>query len=691
MGSEPRDGRVDRRARLVAAIGAGSARLGAILWLALVMPAPAVAQVSTELTERSLAVGERFAYVVTIEHEEPADVEIEAPAFPGVRLIEGPSVRPISTLSGGDRERAVEVRFVYQAVTAGRYVLPEVPVLVAGQPYLTEPRLLEIGEARNRSLVPFLARWTGATEPLVAGEARVYTLEIYNATEFLYPSSISVGTPGNAIFEEVQGLGSIERSVVDDVTLYAIPVAVFMVTPSQAGTVRLPEARVATDLFAATAGSLTLPVTALPAAAEASGAVGRFTYEAAADAESVLRTGTLALTVRIAGTGNLHLVTPPEPTVEGMRVERTRMESSLLPTPDGYEGWVERRYTLRPDGTGEASIAIAPFAWYDPSSDRVVREPGRTVRPEVIETSEPIAATGADVDLRLLTAEEIGALERRVWYRDAVAYGWLVPGVLVLIAVRIFRRSRAVPMLVLAVASLLFVDATSADLPWEVIELGMRRSEEGNLPAAISAFERAARSVPDSPGVNYNLAVLYFRAGDVPRSLFAAREAIRLAPLADEPRVLLETVEFSAGIERSVPPPHLVHPDLFFLLLALLVNAFFIGAALIRSPRGWSVIVGILLVVLIAGAGAGLATSALRHGQQVAVVRDDVTLRRIPGSASDGWLPIQQGAAVRVVARNGNSLLVRTVLGLDGWLELEDVIWPGSPLARVVRFRGFVL
>ncbi|MFW5689625.1 MAG: BatD family protein, partial [Spirochaetota bacterium] len=156
------------------------------------------AQVTATLSEQTIAVGERVSYIITIDHEEPGDVEIRSPDFPALRVVEGPTIRPVSILTGSERQRAVEVRFTFEAEEAGRYVLPAVPVSVAGQPYLTNVRLIEIGERRNRARVPFLARWVGPERALHAGEARVFTLEIYNVPEYLYPSSVSVGAPQNA-------------------------------------------------------------------------------------------------------------------------------------------------------------------------------------------------------------------------------------------------------------------------------------------------------------------------------------------------------------------------------------------------------------------------------------------------------------------------------------------------------------
>ena len=667
------------------------ARLVALIVFGLGLGVALGAQVTTELSNQAIAVGERVTYIITIDHEAPEDVEVASPDFPGLRVVEGPTIRPISLLIGAERERAVEVRFVLEAVTAGRYVLPAVPFRVAGQPYVTSERLMEIGERRNRSSVPFLARWSGTDRALSVGESRVYGLEIYNVPDYLYPSSISVAAPPNAIFEEVQGLGSIEQYVVDGVTLYAIPVAVFMVTASEAGTLELPEALIVAESLEAVAEPRSVEILELPEAVESSGAVGDFAFSASATPSSLIRSETVELRIRVAGTGNLHFLGIPEPELVGFQIEHDETQESLIATEVGYEGHVERVMTLRPAAQGPYRVDLPDFVYLDPETGRVERQSSRFLSPVVLESNQPVSETGDVTSVEILDPDELAALERRIWYDDPLSYGWFVPGLLAFFASRIWRRKEVAATIVVIGASLLLTNAASDRLPWSDIDRGYERYAEGNLPAAISAFERASRAVPDSAGLNHNLSVLYFQVGDVPRAVLAAREAVRLAPFSDRSRELLAAVERSAGIDRSVAPPHLVHPDFFFMLAAALVNTLFIGLAFSARRRAANEIVAILIVLLIGGAVAGLTITAFGHEHQLGVLRGDITLRRIPEADADGWLPVKSGAAVRVLSRTGNALLVQTVLGLEGWVSLEDILWNEVPVFSLIRYRGFVL
>ena len=672
MARKPRRGRSFRPSGLVALLFA--------------LASAAHAQIATELSEQAIAVGERISFLITIDHEEAADVDVAPLSLPGVRVVEGPTIRPVSILTATGRQRAVEVRFVLEATDAGRYVLPPTEVRVAGQSYLTTPRLLTIGERRNRTSVPFLARWVGSDRSPFVGEAGVYSLEIYNVTDYLYPSSVSLGPAQNAIFEEIQGFGSIDQYTVDGVTLYAIPVAVFMVTPSEPGTMRLPEAEIVVDSLRAVAAARTIEVRELPAAVEQSGAVGAFAYTVNLEPMTLARTETAQLRVRVSGAGNLHFLAIPQPELTGFVVEREEYRSSIVATDRGYEGVTERVLTLRPTGTEGHEIVSPDLVYLNPDRDRVLRMSARTLSPAVLDPHQPVDASGEDLTIELLDRVQIASMERRIWYDDPVSYGWLVPGLLAFVASRIWKRRHVAAVVLMAFGALVLTDAYSDRLPWADIDRGLRRHEQGDTSGAISAFERALRAAPDSPGVNHNLSALYFQAGDVPRSIFAAREAIRFAPFSARSRALLETVEHWAGIHRTVPPPHLVHPDVFFFALALLVNGLFAGIAFTRGRRrARCIIAGGLVLVLVVGALGGLVASAIVHERQLGVVLDDVTLRRIPGSGAAGWLPVESGAAVRVVARHQDSLLVQTVLGLEGWVDVQDILWPGIPSARTVR------
>ncbi|MBU8913549.1 MAG: BatD family protein [Spirochaetales bacterium] len=673
------------------------ARSASGLVVALLLLASGVghAQVQVELSHRALSVGERLTYDIQIDYEDPDDVVVPEVAFPGFRLVEGPSVRPATRISVDQRSRVVEIRLGFEAVEPGRYVLDPVLIEVAGQVFQTPVKLVEVGRRGARDQVPFLARWVVPEDPLFVGESRAVSLEIYNADEFVYPSEIAVQAPAQAITEEVQGLGSIGQSVVDGVTLYEIPVAVFMVTPSAAGSIRMESAQVEWEGLTSTAPSVSMIVVDAPPAIAASGAVGRFSLSASVDGATISATETVVLTVRLDGAGNLHFLQLPEITVDGFRIESEERDERLTPVDIGYSGYIEDRLTLRPIGAGTGRVTIDQFAHFDRSLNRVVRTRIPVFEVQITPVKEPVTDEGPEFSFELLRSEEIRSVEPRNWYRNPMSYGLFVPGLLVLLVLRIWKRRGSQASLI-ALAAFVFVAAASDDLPWPEINRALELYDAGDLTGAIHAFEDTSRRAPGSPGIQHNLAVLYYQQGDIGRSVYAAREAVRLNPSSGRIRDTQLLIERAAGLERSVPARHIVHPDLVFGVLAGVVNVFcvllvFLGRQKGLRRAGLLAIGQILLGVIAIALTIGLVMAAGVHEDQVGVVLEELSLRRIPSHAAESWLNLAAGTAVDLITQKDGFVLVRTDLGLEGWVNMDSILWPRNPAISVLRYRAFVM
>ncbi|TVQ23930.1 MAG: hypothetical protein EA382_09015 [Spirochaetaceae bacterium] len=662
-----------------------SARLVALF----VLVGPIVsAQVATDVSVRNLLVGERMTYVVTVDHEEPEDVNAPEIEFAGLRRIDGPSVRPISVQIQAGRGRAVEVRYVFEAVTPGRYVLPEVQLLVAGQVFRSSERVIEIGAGRARDAVPFLARWSEPPGPLVVGQTVSVALEIYNAADFVYPSAVSIGAVQGAIVEEVEGIGGIARRRVDGVTLHTIPVAVFLVTPTRAGTLTLPAADIAAGPLTARAAAVSVAVSQAPPEIDTTGAVGTFVHDVTVGSSSLATGDTTRVIQRVSGVGNLGFLELPAMRFEGLEVVERQVESVLVPVSGGYSGHVSESVVVRARTDGPYRISVDPFVWYDPARRSVVRATARAIAIEARSTRQLSVEGSVAEPIALLSREEIAAVHRETWHENPLLFGWLVPGLLVLVVARIWKP-RKPHVLLLIVASFALTDSLPQSLPWERIDRGLRLYDDGNLAMAIHEFEHASRSAPESAGIQYNLAVLYFIAGETARSVYAARESVRFAPDVAWSRELLARIEHASGLVRTVPPPHVAHPNIFFVTLVGAVNALLIAIGLFgRRRRSLVILAWLVAGIVSAGSLAGLIVTTAHQNSQLAVLRSDYTMKRIPDVASDGWLEISRGSAVRVVSQHGGFVLVRTALELEGWIEVAEVLWVGNPAHDLVRYRS---
>jgi hypothetical protein len=660
----------------------------------LLVASAAHGQVSLRLSESSVAVGERISCTIVLDHEEPGDVSVPTLSLPGFRLVDGPGIRPRSRISQDQRSRVVEVTFTLEAVEAGRRVLPPIAIQVAGQVFATPERLVEVGERGNRERVPFLARWVVPDEALIVGETRAVYLEIYNADEFLYPSEITVSSPAQSIFEEVQGLGRNARTTVDGVDLYTIPVAVFLLTPSTAGVVQMSPATVEWEGLVATAPAASLAVSGAPEEIVSTGAVGTFDLTAAVDVTTVAATETVTLSLRLEGVGNLHYLQMPDITLDGLTLDSERRSERLDPVESGYTGYVEHTLVLRPTASGTARITVDQFAYFDPERRTVgrIQVPGVNVEITPVKVLDGIVPE--EYTFALLDAEGIMSVEPSNWHRRTITFLFFLPGLLVALLVRLGgRRSATLTSIVLLTTFL--IGATSESLPWAAINLGLERDAEGDLDGSLVAFEAAALTAPDSPGIQHNLAVLYFRAGDMGRSVYSAREAVRLNPRARPIRTMQSLVETAAGIENSVPVAHYFHPDHAYIVLAALVNVFCLLFAF-RSRGGMTgksglVAIGrILTGLLLLGSAVAFVLVLGAYGRQSAVVLEPLSLRRIPSASAESWLDLPAGTAVDVVSRKDDFVLVRTELELEGWASNASLLWPGNPEMGKIRYRQWV-
>jgi len=95
--------------------------------------------------------------------------------------------------------------------------------------------------------------------------------------------------------------------------------------------------------------------------------------------------------------------------------------------------------------------------------------------------------------------------------------------------------------------------------------------------------------------------------------------------------------------------------------------------------------------VIIVGLSIGLVIAARVHNDQVGVVLEELSLRRIPSEAAESWLDLPAGTAVDLLTEKDGFVLVRTDVGLEGWVNMDSILWPGNPAISVLRYRAFVL
>lgn len=650
----------------------------------LLLPALAMGQITAEieLSETLVAAGQRFSVRIIIDHESVDEVAPpEIPWGPHLGVISGPVVRTVRLPGFSDARVAVDYELV--ARLPGRVVIEPIELDVAGQVFRTPARLLEISEARDLSRIPVRLEWRASADQLVVGQVVPVTLEVVHAREYVYPESISIAAPAQTIFEEVQGLGAISRRTVDGIELLRIPIAGFMLTAGATGTIRLPAATAVVDGFEVTSEPVVMSVDPLPASAVSTGAVGTFEVEARLERDTVLAGDSVGLEVIVRGIGNLHYLELPDPRVDGVEVTLTDRSSDLTSDPAGYRGEVYYQYSLTPvrstspdsDEPETVRVSFERFFWFDPSRGTVR---SALISPLLLGVERATAGsseTTQETALALLTYEEVQRANPPNRYRDASAYGWFAPGLLVFLGALIFRRNRS-RMLPAAVALVVILTAgvvARADRqldeisPAEISRRALSAAASGDMDVAIALYVRMLRDEPASPGLIHNVGVLEGRRLRIPEAVFAFREALRINPHLRASRTALSEAEAMANLDRQIAVPHLVVPDVFFFGMAVAANLLFLLLALVPRSSGPRAIALILLSSLWMVSLVGMLVADARAGEGVAVVAEDLDLRRIPDPTAQGWIRLESGAAMEIVTTQGDSVLLRSASGVEGW------------------------
>ena len=116
-----------------------------------------------------------------------------------------------------------------------------------------------------------------------------------------------------------------------------------------------------------------LPETGKPI--DFSGAVGQFDFSARLNKTEVNAGDAVDLTYRLQGTGNLKLLTLPEPKLSSeLEVYDPVHQEKLSPSNDGLYGFISEKYTIVPEYGGKFPLQNISFTYFDPKQKKYIRK-----------------------------------------------------------------------------------------------------------------------------------------------------------------------------------------------------------------------------------------------------------------------------------------------------------------------------
>jgi hypothetical protein len=537
---------------------------------------------------------------------------------------------------------------------------------------------VEIYRNANPKIVPYEVKWKIHKESLYLGESIAAVLMIDELTEIIFPESISLVSLKGGVFEEVQGIGKINRERAGDVELYGIPVAAYMFTPTQTGNVILPKAEVTLYGLSIQAMERVIQVKELPKAVNTSGAVGDLKFSSAISGRSVRMGENIEVQMRAEGEGNLLYLQFPQPVTESL-IETSRSEDQVVtPGVTGFRGFRTVTYVFTPEKEGDAVISIPSFVWVNSDDGTVHRTPEQQYRISITASGDEVLVE-EDFPFDILSAERIKSHNPADAYMNPWSYLWILPGIGMLVF-SILRKKYAV-ITVLIPLCFFFISADTQPergaFPLSELERAEAAYTAGDISEAAGAYEEALLIQEDSPGIWYNLSLAYFRMGRHGAAVYSLRNAIRMNPMVQVYWDTLQWMEESLELFRQVEPERWIHPDIFLIILAVFFNITcgLIAVSLYRKKSIY-VITAILGLILTAASLSLLIYTGTAGKYGAGIINNETaSLRKIPETDAEKWLVLDEGTAISVKTRTDGFYLVETRFGIEGWLEEDSFFW----------------
>ena|GEM_PF-3276730 len=615
--------------------------------------------------------GETVDIIQALDGVDLDSVTISGPVLPeGILIDDGPFL-----LGLGRSASRIETRL--ETTRPGRFIVPAPTVTVQGVPYPGSETLVEVFSEGDPSLIPYSARWRSLAAAIVEGQSVPLVLELYLIDQFTYPESISVRSPGEGLFEEVVGLGGVTTVVFGDIELFQIPVASFVFTPSNAGSVTIPGAQISGMGFKIQTDDLVLSVADLPGETRPHNGVGRFSVDVSVEQAQVSVGDSVEVVIGIDGTGNIPALRMPEVRTIGLVEVDSYEESRVEPDTDdflGYRG--TRTITNRFEVTGEEEsvvIAIEPFIYFDPIDRQYRTIEGTEVRLEVI-TEKPVV--DVPLDFPLYTIEE---LQDPIWtqlYRISWVYVVFLVPLVIRVGMEFARRRKSGIVPILSVVVLLVSAGIRPDLNIHRLERAQELVELGEFSTAGVLYDFEIQDHPDHAGLRRNRAVLALRSDRPSVTVYNLRKALRLRPANTGFRAELQAVQDLYQLNQQFHIPMVPRTDLWLVIgFVIWVVLWFLSLIPARAIRAIATFVVVLTGLVVAGTGVWSVTVT---DMPEATVLDDVVIRRIPDSQARPWVTVEGATTVMVELGYDQFYLIRTRSGVEGWVPTSAVLFEGE-------------
>ncbi|RLW70338.1 MAG: hypothetical protein B6D68_00955, partial [spirochete symbiont of Stewartia floridana] len=393
------------------------------------------------LTPPKAARGQQVTIVIRTSLPWDDDAQISNPPLNGALTWWAyPYARPWGMRNeDGTVVRKVAVRAAVRVDGPGFHSIDPFHIKVKGLEVSTDiARIIGVERDERDFPYPISVQWRFPPKTVWQGQTIPLILEARNLSYLALASSASLTQVPAGLLEEAPGYGRVNTRPYETDTLYDVPMAAWLWTLGEPGPFEFPGARVVVSGLTRVAPGFSLKVLPLPSSVSQTGAVGRFRLDVDWGKGPYKVDAILSLRVRIEGEGNLGVLRGPLPEITGAEQVNSHSLSSYLPDPLGYKGWREERFDYRINEAGALKVRIPKWTWFDPQDTGHVYSVAEQIHTiQVEEALDEELLSSAD----MLLGADLFRYRSLVFHgRNPILYLLVLPGILVLTALYVFRR-----------------------------------------------------------------------------------------------------------------------------------------------------------------------------------------------------------------------------------------------------------
>lgn len=579
----------------------------------------------------------------------------------------------------GSTVRLIEVLASIRVDAPGFHTIESFGVSAGGRTAVTEVREI-IGLEPDESGLPYpvFVDWRNPPERVWQGQAVPLILEARNLASLSLADAVNLGSAPHGLLEAAPGMGGIVTRPYRNEILYDVPMASWIWTQVETGTYRFPDVQSDISGMKRAAPGFSVEVVPVPEVALASGAVGRFRVDYDIEAGPHHVGDVVSLRVRVEGEGNMNVLNPPVPEMDGAGLVGQGSSSSYIPGPSGYEGWREERYDFQVERSGSLSYTIPGWVWFEPSGEGRIRR--STPETGYLTVEKALGEVGDDDTLRLLGEDIFRYPSAEFHWKNSYWLLLTLPGFIILVIVFLLKRPGSKTIASMIVLPLLLsassIDASLSFRAASAAEAG----EDGDWLTAESEYLSILEETGEFPGLLHDLSIVEMELNRPDLAVAYMRNANHLRPGSAVMMDALTRVERHLGLFEQMPLPLRFPPGIIFLILLVSINLAFLAVVLLLYRRdARSIIMTLSIIILLAASLTATMLVSRLWSEENGVVRVAADpLRKIPGPLATDWIQLPAGTAVSVVAEEGADYLVRTGFGLEGWLPGESLILTGG-------------